>query len=834
METIQIRCGTGVAASYPMPRPDRYDEAFLPDGSVRPAWQSMLRWLTEAGPDRVGASASELARLRSESGIAFAARSGAGRDEADTLPVILSSEEWTALAEGIAQRARLAEAVLQDLYGPARMVAESLVPAGLAYGGPSFAAHCVGWETPPARFTYVYEADIARNADGRWVVLSDRLDRPLGDGWLIANRIAASQALAEPFLASGIRRLASHYAEFQALLDSMTGWEGRLALLTGGEVDPRFFSHAYFARYLNAALIEPADLTVREGAAFVKTLDGLKKVDILLRGVPDLRVDALHRPNRAVAGAPALSVAARSGQLTLANAIGASSVSHRALAPFAHRLTERLLGESLMIEDAPCLWLGHPAAREQVLAAPDAWRIEPLTEGGSDPVGLRLGQTDAAQMTDVLERSGERYVAVATPPLSHTPTWSRSGLAPREWMMRVFACWTGEAWSLAPGGVAAVMEPGCAPPALGFGKDVWVTSDPSQPNPERPQSLLADRLADAHLRRTGRDLLSRVADEVFWLGRNAERAEGTLRILDVCLRRYLSGNRTDADPVVLADIIGAYATLNTDLPARERFRDAVRRLINDVLEPWGLPSILRALRSGAVRARMSISEESWRYVDRLSSDQRWRDGLDLRHAAEIARLIDDSLRILAALAGSAQENLTRNYAWRFLELGRRIERGYETALIARRLLGTVREGEETYLRAWLTLSDSTAAYRSRYMMVPKAAAVLDLLVLDESNPRALAFQLAQMEAVISQLPSDMPYRRPEHRRALALLTEMRLLDADQLAQADETGARPALQDLTERCLQDLSGISDLLARAFFAHSEVQEMLVGQARQEERR
>ncbi len=148
------------------------------------------------------------------------------------------------------------------------------------------------------------------------------VDTPLGDGWLLANRIAASQALAEPFVDLGVRRLASTYAAFQDHLDQMMGWDGRMALLTAGEADPRFFSHAYFARYMSAALIEPADLTVREGAAYVKTLDGLKRVDVLLRGVPDAGVDALHRPGRAVFGAPALSLAARSGSLKIANAIG--------------------------------------------------------------------------------------------------------------------------------------------------------------------------------------------------------------------------------------------------------------------------------------------------------------------------------------------------------------------------------------------------------------------------------------------------------------------------------------------------------------------------------
>lgn len=813
---------------YGLPEKGRFDEALEPNGRPRAHWAPFLAWLARSGPRAYAASATELQRLRAESGVAFTAQDLAGHQQSDTLPVLFAPEEWAALEAAVLQRARLAEAAVADLYGPGQMVATGVVPPGLVYGDTAFAAQSAGWDRPPKRWTFVYECDLARAADGRWIVMADRLDTPLGDGWLIANRIATSQALADPFLELGVRRLASHYAEFQALLDSMTGWEGRLALLTGGEKDPRFFSHAYFARYLNAALIEPADITVRDGAAFVKTLDGLKKIDVLLRGVPDRTLDALHRPADAARGAPALTLAARSGALTVANGIGSAVYAYRALAPYAHRLSQALLGEDLLMNDAPCLWLGLPEAREQVLDEPGLWRIEPLTHAPRDASLPSTAAENRPALEAMLTRLGERYVAVATPPLARTPVWRGDGIAPGEWMMRVFACYTEGGWSLAPGGVATVVEPGCPPPALGFGKDVWVLPGPAD-RLAPPPKLLADRLAGAHLRRTGRDLLSRVADEVFWLGRNAERAEGVLRLLNVCLRRHLSGNRTDSSPDVLCEMVAIHARLGSMTDPGERFRDAVRRLVNEMTEPWGLPGTLRALRSGAVRARMSISEESWRYIDRLCSDPRWLDGLDLRRSADLLRLIDDSLRALAAFAGSAQENLTRNFAWRFLEMGRRIERGYETARVAEHLGGRVHETEETYLRGWLVLCDSTSAYRSRYMMVPRAAAVLDLLVLDESNPRALAFQIAQLESVIAQLPSDNPYRRPEHRKALGLLTEIRLSDADALAAADAAGTRPAVLALAERCGRDLSAISDLLARAFFAHADAPVALVSQGK-----
>ncbi|MEM6487414.1 MAG: circularly permuted type 2 ATP-grasp protein [Pseudomonadota bacterium] len=815
----------------PRARPGRYHEATAPDGALRPVWRPFFDWVARIGPEGLAAVERDLAQARAESGIAFAARDTV-TGSADPLPVILSAADWAGIEAGIRQRAELAERALADVYGPASLIADGTLPPGIVFGTEAFAAQTAGWPTRPERYTYVYEADVARTASGDWVVLADRLDAPLGDGWLIANRIATSQVFAEPFLDLGVRRVASHYARFQELLDSMTGWEGRLALLTRGDDDPRFFSHAYLARYLNANLVEPGDVTVRDGAAFVKTLDGLKKIDVLLRGTPDRATDALHRPADAVLGAPALSVAARAGRLAMANAIGSSVLAHRALAPFAHLLARRLLDQDLKIADAPCLWMGEPAAREQVLADPGAWAIEPLTRRSGPAERAALREPGALETT--LHRRGERHVALRVPPLADTPVLRSGRLDSAPWMMRVFACWTGEEWSVAPGGVGSeiAQDPvvgGGRIPTLGFGKDVWVIADSEDPPSEPSISLLSDRLSTAHLRRTGRDLLSRVADQVFWMGRNAERAEATLRLLDVCLRRYLSGNRIDADPALLVDLVTIHAGDRPDLSPAQRFRDAVSRLINEPTEPWSLPATLSALRSAAVRARLSISEEGWRYIDRLSSDRRWGDGLDLRRSADLVRLIEDSLRSLAAFSGASQENLTRNYAWRFLELGRRIERGSVIARFARRLAGRAAAGEDTRLRAWLTFSDSTAAYRNRYMMMPTAAAVLDLLVLDEANPRALAYQLARLEAALADLPREGPYRSPEHRLALALVTEHRLLDADQLAESAEDGTRPHLLHLMRRCERDLSQISDRIARSYFAHAEAPVALTHSAR-----
>ncbi|MEM6745449.1 MAG: circularly permuted type 2 ATP-grasp protein, partial [Pseudomonadota bacterium] len=728
-----------------------YDEALGPDGAVRAHWADLLDWTGRAGTAGYAAVTAETRRLRIESGVAFDPSgdeiSSAG---ADAFPVVIEPSEWERLAEGIAQRARLIEAALADIYGPRALLREGLLPPGLIYGNPDFAQWLRTPQAPPGPWLTLYEMDLARGADGRWVAISDRSDAPLGDGWLIANRVASSQSFAEPFLAGRIRRLAAHYEDTQAYLEEAAGPDGRMALLSGGARHGRYFSHAYFARYLGAAMIEPADLTVRGGDAFVKTIDGLQPLALLLRGERDRKLDALFAPDHAAPGAPALSLAARSGRLKLANALGASALAYRAIAPYARQAARRLIGEELFLDDAPCLWLGDPAAREQVMDEPEFWRVEHVSRGPLEPDAPSLYAKDRDALARRLAREGDRWAAVATPRLATAPVWKDGALAPRPWIMRVFASRTPEGWSVAPGGVASAVEQGRAPPPLGFGKDVWVPARNDEEAKSAPS--LDRRLAGAHLRRTGGDLLSRVADDLFWLGRGAVRAETTLRVLHLAIERMLSARDEDGGPEILAAILEIQATPNEARTGMAGVRDAVARLSADLHEPLGMPMLLNRLRGAGQRARPYLSEESWRSLDRLTSDRGWRRPPPAGAAAALLRLIDDSLMSLAAFAGTTAENLTRNHVWRFLELGRSVERSLGFSRAAERLAGRRGSPDEPWLRAWLTLADSRTAYRTRYLTVPAAAPAIDLLILDENNPRSLVHQLARIERALDRLP----------------------------------------------------------------------------------
>ncbi|TVQ55743.1 MAG: hypothetical protein EA355_09095 [Rhodobacteraceae bacterium] len=830
-------------SATPAPHPytpldGRTDAMVSAEGMVRPAWAAFAEaWFGASGVAR-GRIAADARRQLDEAGLSYNPHLDAGREHApwrfDPAPVVISAAEWTTLSAGLVQRARLIELVLKDLYGAQNLIATGALPASLAFGAAAFVRDAARWDRPPRRRLFRYAVDVARTADGRWVVLDDHVDRPEGHGFALANRVALAQAAPELFVEAGVRRLAGHFARLQEGLEEETGIEGRIALLTPGPTDPAYFSHAYLARYLGLTLVEPGDLAVREGELHVKTLEGLRRLDVVLRSVPSLGVDPLYTPGAGAAAPAGALRAARLGRVVFANAVGAGVLDGRALAPFSAALTRSLLGEEPVLAEAPCLWLGEPAARDAFLAAPEAWRLTPLravARPGGAPVAA--AQTDAAALARRLAREGWNWVArgavesVTTPALLDGAAGGATGggLAPASWAVRLFATCGGEGWRAMPGGLAMTAPPDRGLDALpwdGAAKDVWVVGDPAAAAvvPQTAATaLLSRRRRTAHLRRTGRDLLSRVADNLFWLGRNAERAEAILRVLKTVIERMIDASAPDRDPELLHRLLSL--RLEDPAPAQTlaAARARIARLALDPGQPLGLGRTLDAAYWNANATRAHLSRDAWRDVSALAADPVWRGAPEPGRALSLAGPVDGAIRSLAAFAGASHENMTRNFAWRFLELGRRVERAQAVAAMFSALVAEQRPNESAALYAMLQLCDSFFAYRSRYLTTPEAAPAIDLLVLDETNPRSLAFQIARMDEVMGDLPRPTPYRNPEHRLTLQLLTALRCADAAPLAAVDDAGARPALAALLADAEATLERIGDQIAKAYFAHAE---------------
>lgn len=803
-------------------------------GRVRPHWQGFF----SSGEAEAGAmeeSWDAARRLLFQNGVtyhAYADPQGVERPwPLDPVPLLLPATEWQAIASGLRQRARLLDRVFCDLYGSQNLIRDGVLPPGLVMGDPGFLRPCHGLQVQPAARLTLFAADLVRDGGGTWRVLASRTQNPTGTGYALENRVVLSQTLAESFRNCNVERLSPFFEQLRQTLACLaprsSGPDGspRMVLLTPGPFNEAYFEHAYLARHLGLLLVEGADLMVRDQCVYLKTLGGLERIDIILRRVDDDFCDPLElRPDSAL-GVPGLLQAVRSGNVTVCNAVGAGVTDSVALLPWMGRLSEYLLGEAPLLADVPTLWGGDLQQRATLFSRLDELVLRPAFSNlGHTPI--HPASLDAAARADLINRIRRRpqdWVAQEAIAPSTAPVWRDGRMEARPLVLRAFACATPDGdWMVMPGGLARISADDRYPTVSlqqGAGaKDVWVVGSGLATQPRRSRAAAPDGAGDTGPH--GGDLPSRAADHLFWVGRYAERADSAVRILRAAARRLSDDAHPGADEelVPLLRLMG-WVGMIPPVIAASPAADAVRamrqslEIIADPANPGGLRAHMDRLRRSVLCVRDRLPADVSRLLVVL--DQRASAPLRSDPAAVQLRL-DEIAPLLAALVGLELDGMSRGPAWRFLVLGRRLERaiGIVGALQGSGVAaGTVDIGAA--LSVLLELGAAHAAYRERHPIGIRREAVLSLLLADLEHPRSLAFQIQTVERQLAKLPGvegDGSNVSPTH-LALSLLSTATQLVRDPQPARDAG----ALFDLTERLGRILPEISNLLSQAYFSH-----------------
>ncbi|MFG1480546.1 circularly permuted type 2 ATP-grasp protein [Xanthobacter sp. V4C-4] len=758
-ETFEKAAAESLLAGY-RTLPGVRDEMMDAEGRPRAHWVPFLAALAELGPEELRRRFGAADRYLRDSGVFYRVYDDAGGGERpwslSHVPLLIEPADWAALSVGLIQRAELLEAVLQDLYGPARLVSDGDLPAAVVAGSDEFLRPLVGVKPQGGRYLRIYAADVGRGPDGRWWVLADRAQAPSGTGYALENRLAMTRALPDVSRALHMRRVASF---FQAMRTSLlkldrTG-EGRIGLLTPGPMNETYFEHALLARYLGFLLVEGEDLAVRGDRVHVRTVAGMKRIDVLLRRLDADFADPLELNARSRLGVPGLVQALREGGVALANALGSGLVEAPALLAFLPRIAMRVLGVPLKLPHVGTWWCGQDAERAQVMEHLDELvigsafgRPMPVLPSGGSVLGADLSAAERRRLSSLLARRGADLVGQDIARLSTTPVWSGNRLTPRPFMLRVFLAATDKGWEVMPGGFCRISStPDARAISLQKGDrsaDVWVLAEQAVadtsllPNPE-----------NVKVRRSSGTLPSRAADNLFWLGRYVERAEATLRLSRVLAGRLAESGDTGLSPLVsrLLGLLGAWGAMPRDLvratPARYAVAVLTRR---DV--PGALPQLVLAARAAASVIRDRFSPDAWKALVDLETCV-MAPIAAAPSEADVHERADAALRIIAAFSGLASENMNRLTGWRFLQLGRRTERAINTLRFARTF---GENGVPGSLDALLQVADSQITYRSRYVMMEARGPVLDLVLLDPDNPRSVAFQVERMADHLRVLP----------------------------------------------------------------------------------
>lgn len=737
----------------------RYDELLDGERRVRAHWQALVDRLARDGSEGVRSGIELTRRLIIENGVTYNVYADSqGRDRPwvlDPLPVLLTATEWREIESGVAQRARLFDALLTDLYGPQRLLTDGTIPPELPFGHPNFLWPCHGLAATGGGGVQIYAVDISRSADGRWWALADRTQAPSGPGYALENRQIVARVFPDLLGDLGVRPLGSFFGALrESLLSSAPQGEAPLAVvLTPGSFNETYFEHAYLARQLGLPLVEGNDLTVRGDTVHLKTLGGLRRVHAILRRLDDDFCDPVELRADSALGVPGLLGALRAGTVTIANALGSGVLESAAWMGFMPAAAQRLLGETLTLPSVATWWCGEGPALEYVAEHLERLVVKPAFPNQQfDPVFVRdlVPQARAALMERIRARP-HAYVAQERLAFSQVPAWSGEvaggadgrtyggsygsnygRLVPRALGIRVYAVRTAAGYRVMPGGLARIAPDAADLVSMqrgGGSKDIWVLA------PER-RSVEETVSAPRPPARQG-ELPSRLAENLFWLGRYSERCEDKVRLMRATL---------SARP---------HAALWPH--ALETARHFIGQIGDSGLcpfadgNPLGLRADLQRLQWCAAQARSRLSAENWRAIGVLQrqfhdADERGRDARET---------LDGVLLSLVALAGFALDDMTQDDGWRLMMLGRRLERlQFLARLLALRLQpGTAPAQSE--LEWWLDIGDSTITYRTRYLAAPVLSAAVDLLVFDKTNPRALAYQWNHMQYSLVRIAASL-------------------------------------------------------------------------------
>jgi len=816
--------------------PNGFNEAYDPSGFPRAHWSAFFESLDDLGAAELARRWRDAQHLIRENGVTYNvygdSRGIARPWQLDPIPLMISPAEAAHLERGLVQRGRLLELILTDLYGPQRLLQAGIIPPELVFPNPGFLRPCHGIRLPGGRFLHLYAANLGRGADGQFRVLGDRTQAPSGAGYALENRTVMTRTLPEAFQGCRVHRLALFFRAFRDTLREIAPRNKdnpRIVLLTPGPYNETYFEHAYLARYLGYTLVEGGDLTVRDNRVFLKVLGGLQPVDVIFRRLDDDYCDPLELRPDSFLGVPGLTQAVRSGTVAVANALGTGILETPALMAYLPRLCRELLGEELWIESAPTWWCGEAESLKHVLANLDRMVLKPTFISASiEPIfPADLSKEERSTLIGKIQARPAAYVAEERIELSAAPVLVDGNLAPRRMVLRTYLAADRDGFTIMPGGLTRV---GSGPDSMivsmqrgGGSKDTWVLAAGAVSD-----FSLLPASTRVQLTRAGGDLPSRAADNLFWLGRYAERAEGTTRLLRGAAVRLTErtglGNTPELSALLRSLSLLVEGHTPTAIP--EDPETALAAAVFDPARPGSLAGVVKAFRRVASIVRDLISIDMWRVVNGLS-DLPSEFGEEGPTTADVLDRLNKSVISLAAFGGLAVESMTRGEGWRFLDMGRKLERSLYTIALLKGTLVFPANNEGPVLDALLEVADSSMTYRRRYLSNLRPEGVIDLLVLDESNPRSLATQLAALEDDVAHLPrsSARAGRAAEQRFALAAISTVRMAEADRLSVVEE-GTRPGLRDLLEEVGSILPTLSDAITQQFLSHLQTSRHLAG--------
>lgn len=841
-------------------RLEAYDEMYAGKGELLPHWQALTRELDHLGREGLERRHQEAQRLLRENGVTFNiydGLSGTARPwQLDPIPLFISADEWSVIEAGLVQRAELLNLILKDLYGPQSLLKEGLLPPELVFGHVGFQRACFGFTSSCARPLVLCSSNLARGPDGRMWVIDDRTQTPSGAGYALENRMVMTRIAPALFRDCHVKRLAGFFQPLRdrlARLAPQNVEDPHIVVLTPGPYSPSYFEHAYLANYLGYTLVQGDDLSVRDGRVWMKSLEGLHQVDVILRRVDDAYCDPLELRDDSRLGVAGLLQSARLGHVAIANPIGSSVLENPGLLAFLPGISRYFLNEDLKLPSVASWWCGQENERAFVLDNLDKLVIKPIhrTRGYRAIFGAQLTVDEQAALRQRILRKPYLYIGQEMVSFSTAPSFVDGWVEPRHAILRSFLVAGEDGYVAMPGGLTRIApqagELVVSNRAGGLSKDAWVLAK----EPVDYVSLWRQPKVDQILQFRTEPLPSRAADNLFWAGRYVERAEGTARLLRAIslLRRELRDawvTKGEVAETYLHSLLRALTHVTGSYPgfvaedAEKRLQNPqaeLHALLSDARRVGSLASTLQGFGQVALAVRDHWPTEIWRIIDSIQQD--WVDDEATPEPGNhrTQDRLDHLVLQLVAFSGLTAESMPREAGWLLLDIGRRLERALGLiSLLRATLVPNLEEAAKRQLmETVLVICDSLSTFRRRYHSYMHLPTVLDLILMDQHHPRSLAYQLDCLQKHVAELPRIPGTQRlgDDERCVLEAYTELRLSDPVELSRLGEVdGFCKGLDEMLSRQAENLWKLSDVITRTYFSHSQPHQQLSPQHQDED--
>lgn len=825
-----------------------YDEMVGQEHRVQPHWERFMGAVATLGSEQLELRRREAQRLLREDGVTYNVYGDTQKLtrpwRLDPIPLLISSKEWLLIEAGLKQRAELLNLVLNDIYGKQTLLKKGLLPREVVLAHDGFLHSCVGALPNPQRHLSVYSANLARGHNGRMWVLNDRSQAPSGLGYALENRTVMTRILPDLFRETQVHRLSGFFKALRKGLADIAPHnkeDPRIVILTPGSLNETYFEHAYLSSYLGFTLVQGDDLTVRDGRVWLKSLDGLQPVDVILRRVDDSFCDPLELRSASRLGVAGLLEAVRRNNVAIANPLGSSVLENSGLLAFLPRLSRYFLNQELMLPSVATWWCGQRRERDFVLQNLERLIVKPINRTSDNYAlfGGLLSAKEKERLRAAIIAKPHCYVGQELVSFSTVPALIDQHIEPRFAVLRSFVVASGDGYQVMPGGLTRVARQQddfiVSNQAGGISKDTWVLAD----EPDKQVSLWSQPGRDVVLSAITEPLTSRAADNLFWVGRHLERIKAATRLMRMIVVK-LSEDQELKDPLdsqclhvllrALTQVTGTYpGFIRGNASMLKEPQNELLALAKNVHRAGTLAASIQAFFQTAFSIRDVWSQDTWRCVD--SIQRRWQlrvvnSDCDLE---QLQKQLNDLITNFVAFIGLTTESMTREAGWLMLDSGRRLEGALALVSLLRATLAQRHETalQNQLLEAVLISTDSLSIYRRRYRAFIQLPMVLELLLIDETHPRSLAYQLHQLSAHISALPRERGKGQlsEEERLILKAYTDLRLVKVLELVKVDDdAGVYTELENVLSAMTKLLWQLYEVIAQAYFSHSQVPQLM----------